>query len=107
MKLYLLAALGAALGVVGDVLGTAAARGYRPALSLTLSALCWAGCAPIWFLLSKHTGGGFNRPGALWGMVGAVMWAAVSLSPWAEPEPAYKRVLVLTIMTIVIAREVG
>lgn len=106
IRVYLLASLASLLGVIGDVLGTEAARGRHPRIFVALSAFCWALCAPVWFHLSRATNGGFTRPGAMWGMVSSALWAALSLSPWGEPEPRYKMALVIAMLAIVVAREI-
>ena len=103
--LYLFAILGAGLGVFGDVCGTEAAKGRAPVLLCIVGTLAWACCFPVWYFMSRWSGGGFTKPAALWTVAGTIIGGAV-IAYYREPESPAKRALLVVILIAGIAREI-
>jgi len=78
-RLYLLAAVGAALGTLGDLAGVMAARGWRPWTMHLTGATLWVACYPVWFTMSHSSSGGFVGPAAAWSVMGSALTVSVSI----------------------------
>lgn len=80
LAVYALAAVGVAIGVVGDVACVQAARGSSPLL-LILAAVLFGLSSPVWYAMSRATGGGYVEPGVAWAVLacgaslGAALWS--------------------------------
>lgn len=72
MRLWFLAFLGSTLSWLGDVLVVQAARDGRPS-GMFLPVLLFAAAAPVWYLMSKLSGGSFVAPAIAWNVLASVL----------------------------------
>lgn len=73
MKIVAIAALAATLSAVGDYLCVLAARGVWPRTNLLVGSVLWAILAPMFFWMSKITGGSFVAACTAWSIISALL----------------------------------